>query len=70
MKSSPAISDLRASNSGDAPLPNPRHEAFARLSAAGRNAGQAYATVYHSKKHTCALAHGSRLRRRPHVLAR
>jgi hypothetical protein len=64
------------------PLPNPRHEAFAREVASGRNATQAYLNVYGTKNRQSgpdcptsphrrvASTGGSRLMRRKSIVAR
>jgi hypothetical protein len=52
------------------PLPNPRHEAFAREIASGRNATQAYRNVYGTENCRVASTGGHRLLRRKCVAAR
>jgi hypothetical protein len=51
------------------PLQNPRHEAFARLIASGRNGRQAYGEVYQAPRE-CARANAVKLRARPEIDAR
>jgi hypothetical protein len=61
---------MKDQTSSSDPLPNPRHEAFAREVASGRNVTQAYLNVYSIENRHVASTGGSRLMRRKCIVAR
>jgi hypothetical protein len=67
---SPNSLDMKRPAPSSDPLPNSRHEAFAREVASGKNATQAYRNAYGTENRRVASTGGHRLTRRKSIAAR